>query len=111
LVHLTKSNTWQDRPAAGQNLPKVTFQQGGAITLSLTLHFDSQAQGADVRQYTDKLWAMMMVDASNVNATSGKGEPPPIMFEWGRLAFKAIINQMSQKFTRSTTRAFPCAAR
>lgn len=96
---ISKSNTWQDKPVVGQNLPMVTFQQGGAMTLSLTLHFDSQADGADVRQYTDPLWTMMMVDESTTNTQSGKGEPPPVIFEWGRLHFKAIITSMSQKFT------------
>ena len=95
---ITKQNTWQDKPVIGQNLPKVTFQQGGAETLNLTLHFDNQASGGDVRQYTQPLWKMMMIDEQKKNATSGKGEPPPVMFEWGKLHFKAIITNMSQKF-------------
>ena len=35
---LSKRNTWQDKPLTGQNLPYINFQQGGAITLKLTLH-------------------------------------------------------------------------
>jgi len=104
---ISKSNTWQDKSVVGQNLPLVTFQQGGAMTLSLTLHFDSQAQGADVRQYTNPLWTMMMIDASTTNTRSGKGEPPPVIFEWGRLHFKAIITSMSQKFTLFTDAGVP----
>jgi contractile injection system tube protein len=95
---ISKQNTWQDKPVIGQNLPKVTFQQGGAETLSLTLHFDSQESGGDVRVFTEPLWKMMMIDAQSKNASSGKGEPPPVMFEWGKLHFKAIITNMSQKF-------------
>ena len=49
---ISKSNTWQDKPVSGLNLPMVTFQQGGAQTLSLTLHFDSQAAKADVRGFS-----------------------------------------------------------
>lgn len=96
---ISKSNTWQDKPVIGQNLPLVTFQQGGAQTLNLTLHFDSQDTGGDVRKYTEALWKMMLIDTTKKNASSGKGEPPPVMFEWGKLHFKAIITQMSQKFT------------
>lgn len=95
---ITKQNTWQDKPVIGQNLPMVTFQQGGAETLNLTLHFDNQASGGDVRIFSQPLWKMMMIDASTKNASSGKGEPPPVMFEWGKLHFKAVITSMSQKF-------------
>ncbi len=95
---ITKQNTWQDKPVIGQNLPRVTFQQGGAETLSLTLHFDNQAGGGDVRSFTQPLWKMMFIDESTKNTETGKGEPPPVMFEWGKLHFKAVITSMSQKF-------------
>ncbi len=96
---LSKQNSWNKKPVIGKNLPQVTFQQGGAQTLSLTLYFDSLEAGSDVRVYTDELWKMMMIDDSTENAKSGKGAPPPVAFEWGRLYFKAIITNMSQKFT------------
>ncbi len=96
---LSKQNTWEKKPVTGQNLPQVVFQQGGAQTLSLTLHFDTLAEGNDVRYYTDPLWKMMMIDTSSVNAKSGKAAPPPVAFSWGALYFKAIITSMSQKFT------------
>jgi hypothetical protein len=96
---ITKQNTWQEKPVIGQNLPMVTFQQGGAETLNLTLHFDNQEAQGDVRVFTQPLWKMMMIDEQNKNARSGKGQPPPVMFEWGKLHFKAIITNMSQKFS------------
>jgi LysM repeat protein len=95
---ITKQNTWQDKPVIGQNLPMVTFQQGGAETLNLTLHFDNQDSHGDVRVFTQPLWKMMMIDEQSKNARSGKGQPPPVMFEWGKLHFKAVITSMSQKF-------------
>jgi hypothetical protein len=104
---LSKSNTWQDKPVTGQNLPYVNFQQGGAITLKLTLHFDSQAAGSDVRTYTDKLWKMVLVNESKVDAKTGKGQPPPVVFDWGKLHFKAIITSLSQKFTLFTETGIP----
>lgn len=96
---LSKSNAWEKKPVIGQNLPQVVFQQGGAQSLSLTLHFDSINGVQDVRGYTDPLWKMMMIDSSSINAKSGKAAPPPVAFQWGRLYFKAIITSMSQKFT------------
>jgi hypothetical protein len=104
---LSKSNTWSDKPVIGLNLPLVTFQQGGAITLSLTLHFDSLLTGGDVRVYTVPLWKMTMIDDSRKNASSGKSEPPPVVFDWGKLHFKAIITSLSEKFTLFTDQGIP----
>ncbi|MCA0457956.1 MAG: phage tail protein [Chloroflexi bacterium] len=104
---LSKHNTWQDKPVTGQNLPYVTFQQGGAITLKLTLHFDSQDENKDVRNYTDKLWKMVMINQSKVDAKTGKGQPPAVVFDWGKLHFKAIINDLSQQFTLFSENGIP----
>jgi hypothetical protein len=104
---ISKSNSWQDKPVAGLNLPMVTFQQGGAQTLNLTLHFDSQVQKADVRGYTAPLWKMMMINEQGKSQRSGKGEPPPVIFEWGRLHFKAVVTNMSEKFTVFTDSGTP----
>jgi hypothetical protein len=96
---VTKQNSWEKRPVTGQNIPQVTFDHGGAQSLSLTLYFDSLSDDSDVRQYTQPLWHMMMLDASTENPRSGKSTPPPVAFEWGKLYFKAIITTMSEKFT------------
>ncbi len=104
---LSKSNTWQDKAVTGQNLPYVNFQQGGPITLKLTLHFDSQAMGTDVRNFTDKLWKMVMINEAKADAKTGKGQPPPVVFDWGKLHFKAIITSLSQKFTLFTATGIP----
>ncbi len=104
---LTKRNTWQDKPVTGQNLPYINFQQGGAITLKLTLHFDSQAEGKDVRNYTDKLWKMVLINEAKVDAKTGKGQPPPVVFDWGKLHFKAVITNLSQHFTLFTDTGIP----
>jgi hypothetical protein len=96
---ISKQNSWEKKSVIGQNIPEVTFQQGGAQTLSLTLHFDSSLDGSDVRNYTNPLWKMMLVDTTAENPRSGKSAPPPVAFQWGRLYFKAIITSMTQKFT------------
>lgn len=96
---ISKSNTWEKKAVTGKNLPRVSFDHGGAPSMSLTLHFDTLKDGKDVRGYTDTLWKMTMLDESTENTRSGKSAPPPVAFEWGRLYFKAIITSMSQKFT------------
>src|ERR1051325_5208667 len=104
---LTKRNTWQDKPVTGQNVPYINFQQGGAITLKLVLHFDSQATGKDVRTFTDKLWKMVLINESKVDAKTGKGQPPAVVFDWGKLHFKAVITSLSQNFTLFTETGIP----
>ncbi len=104
---LSKSNTWQDKPVTGQNLPYINFQQGGAIALKLTLHFDSQATGKDVRNFTDKLWKMVLINEAKVDAKTGKGQPPTVAFDWGKLHFKAVIKTLSQHFTLFTDTGIP----
>lgn len=104
---LSKSNEWEKKVVTGQNLPRVIFKQGGAQSLTLKLHFDSQHQGYDVRSHTDPLWKMMMIDNSTENSSSGKGTPPPVAFEWGGVYFKAIITTMSQNFTLFDSKGTP----
>lgn len=96
---ISKSVTWQKQTRINENLPQVTFEQGGAPTLSLTLHFDTLGSGRDVRVYTAPLWKMTMVDTTKKNPRSDKGSPPPVAFSWGRLYFKAVITKLSESFT------------
>jgi len=96
---ISKTNTWEKETGKGLNVPRHNFQSGGAQTLSLKLHFDSLAQQSDVRAYTAPLWTMMMIDEQNKNQTTGKGSPPVVAFEWGRLYFEAIITTMTEHFT------------
>lgn len=95
----TKQNSWNEEPATGHNAPWLKFNNAGAQTVSLSLHFDSQADKKNVRTYTAPLWKMVTIDASNKNAKSGKGEPPPVQFTWGTISFTAVITQISEKFT------------
>lgn len=96
---LSKTNTFDSKATMGKNVPKSTYMQGGSQILKLTLYFDTLFEDKDVRKYTDALWEMMMVDESKADQKTGKGEPPEVAFEWGRLEFKAVITTMSQKFT------------
>jgi hypothetical protein len=95
---LTKTNSFEKKPVKGKNAPKVVFKQGGSQILKLTLHFDTQDTGQDVRDLTDPLWDMMMVNEQKENPRSGKSSPPEVAFQWGKLYFKAYITSLNQKF-------------
>ena len=55
----------------------------------------------DVRkEYTDKIWKLMIVDPKLVDAKNKKGRPPKVIFQWGQTwLFKAVIASITQKFT------------
>jgi hypothetical protein len=95
---LSKSNSWEKKNVIGQNIPDITFSQGGSISLSLNLTFDTQLTDSDVREHTNKLWKMMMIDSTTEDQVSGKGSPPKVVFSWGKLNFKSVITSMTQKF-------------
>lgn len=96
---VSKSVSWTDGEEQGVNAPKSIFNRGQPRKISLTLHFDAQDRGSDVRNFTQKLWEMALIDTSTTNARTGKALPPPVAFSWGRLYFKAIITEISEKFT------------
>lgn len=96
---LTKQNRWEHGETKGKNVPRLKFSQGGSQTLKLQLFFDTYAEATDVRRHTDPLWRMMMVNADKVNPRSNKSEPPPVLFQWGGLAFTAVITNLTQKYT------------
>ncbi|MBZ0303251.1 MAG: hypothetical protein K8J31_26130 [Anaerolineae bacterium] len=96
---LTKQNQWEKKASKGSNTPEVRFKQGGSQVLKLKVYFDTLQTGSDVRSYTDKLWKMMMVTDTTRHAQSDKSAPPEVAFEWGRLYFKAVLTNMTQKFT------------
>lgn len=95
---INKSNTWKEEDGQGNEIPWTSFDKGGAQTLSLSLHFDTQAKGTPVTLVTNPLWKMMLVESGSTDQRTEKGRPPTVEFSWGPLAFKSIITQMSEKF-------------
>lgn len=40
-----------------------------------------------------------MIDADSTNQSTGKGEPPHVLFRWGRFELEAVITDISQKMS------------
>ncbi len=97
----SKSNSWTQVPAKGKNTPTLEFGGGQPATLSLELFFDTYENGRDVRkEYTNAIWDLTMVNPQTKDAKTHKGRPPICEFRWGSMwSFKAVITQISQKFT------------
>jgi len=97
---ISKNNQWESVKVMGDDVPMPKFISGGAMTLTMTLFFDTYEEKKDVRAYTEKLFKLMRVDSKLRNKKNKKGRPPRCMFNWGKKwGFKAIIKRMKQRFT------------
>lgn len=102
-----KQNSWKSEQKSGHNVPQVTFGGGQPATLQMELHFDTYTRGSpggsavDVRrEYTDKLWKLMLVDETRADPKSKKARPPKVRFQWGEAwSFVAVVTSLQQKFT------------
>jgi hypothetical protein len=96
---INKTNQWQTKKASGSGLPDVTFGGTGARQLQMNLVFDSYAKQQDVREDTEKL--LSLTDVPEAQTGSGKSKRPPhVEFGWGSFrSFRAVITQVSQKYT------------
>ena len=96
---LSKQNQWHEGEQKNSNVPKMKFTQGGSKSLKLQLFFDTYAEKIDVRTHTQGLWDMMLTTEIEKNPKSDKSRPPFVAFHWGSFYFKAVITNLSQKFT------------
>src|SRR5690348_419250 len=98
----TKSNSWAQATAQGQNTPALfEFNGGQSADLTIDLFFDTHLTGEDVRsKYTNKVWQLALVNKDKVDANTGKSRPPLVEFSWGTSwSFKAVVVNVTQKFT------------
>ncbi|HKZ50900.1 MAG TPA: LysM peptidoglycan-binding domain-containing protein [Dehalococcoidia bacterium] len=108
----SKQNTWNQGRSAGRDMTQPRFSGGNPITLQMELLFDTYEEhrqgarvlnkaGDDVRKFTNPIWQLMLTKSSNRrNPRTGKGQPPKVEFRWGTTwSFKAVITNISQKFT------------
>lgn len=98
-------NNFQETALPGLENPIIQFVNGNIRTLSMDLLFDTwtNKNGEDVSLLTDKFADMLSIDA-DVHA------PPRVEFKWGRVAFKAVIESLSQKFTMFNADGLPVRA-
>ncbi len=92
---------WAEAADRGANIPQLEFVGGKPATLTLSLFFDTNDTGEDVRtKYTNDLWDLALVNPDRLDSKTNKGRPPECMFEWGNAwSFKAVVTSMTQKFT------------
>lgn len=96
---LTKANNWDAEAIIGFDVPPTEFQGGDPTTLDLELFFDTYEKQEDVRNYTDKVFALTKI-SDETRQNSERGRPPRVMFNWGRVfSFQAVITELSVTYT------------
>lgn len=96
---LDKSNSWTFAKTMGKNVPVLTFQGGESASLKMELLFDTYELRVDVRRLTNQIWKLMEINPKTKDK-GHKGSPPLCEFRWGfTWSFKAVVTNISQKFT------------
>jgi len=96
----SKKNTWTKTEVIGKNVPQLEFGGGDSMSLKMQLFFDTYTTGKDVRETTNRIWKLMNISEKLTDVTNAKGRPPMVEFQWGKTwSFKAVITNISQKFT------------
>lgn len=89
---IEKRTPWKEQDIQGLDSPAVEFTLGERKRLSMELFFDTSEEKSDVRVHTNKVEELMLVN-------SDQHRPPLLMFTWGTLRFKCVLEDLVQRFT------------
>lgn len=89
---ISKSVPWNPQAASGLDAPEVQFTTGQGATLNLELFFDTYEDGSNVRQHTDKLHNLALIDETI-------HRPPRVLVSWNQLSFQGVIESINHRFT------------
>lgn len=89
---IEKRTPWKEQEIQGLDAPAVEFTIGERKRLSMELFFDTSEDKTDVRQYTDSIEELMLVNAD-------EHRPPLLLFSWGNLQFRCVLEDLVQRFT------------
>ncbi len=107
-------NRWEPDRMPGKATPVLRFAGGNSGTFSLSLVFDTTADGSSVTTHTNKLLKLMEIDESlpDYDAQRNSGRPPWVSFHWGTNihTFKAIIKSLGVTFTYFSNEGVPLRA-
>lgn len=110
----SQANRWDSDQIPGKATPTMRYVGGGGGSFSLSLVFDTTAQGTSVTSYTNKLLKLMDVDTSlpGYDASRSNGRPPWVKFHWGTdlHSFKAVVKTMQVGFTYFASDGLPLRA-
>ena len=100
---LESGNTFAELAIPGSRVPPIQFGRGVARTLKMDLFFDTSSDQSDVRRPVGRVLSLLDKDP----ATLG---PPVVLFLWGGVQFKCVLERVSQKMNRFMTDGTPLRA-
>ncbi|MBN2544696.1 MAG: LysM peptidoglycan-binding domain-containing protein [Spirochaetes bacterium] len=89
---ITKQTPWREHLIQGLDSPPVEFISGERKNLIMELYFDNTEDKKDVRKSTEKIEELMMVNPD-------EHRPPLLLFSWGSLKFKCVLEDIVQRYT------------
>lgn len=103
-VTVDKSVTYAEQEIPGLDAPIQQFVSGNAETLSIELFFDTYEAGEDVREQTDEITRLLMIDGD-------RHAPPVVKFAWGRISFTSLVESANTTYTMFASDGTPVRAR
>ncbi len=101
---LDVGNTFAEIGIPGLKTPPIQYVRGNLRHLRMELFFDTYEQQADVRLLTGKITALLDPQAQTQ-------APPLLLFSWGGLNFKCVLESAEQRFTMFLDSGTPVRAR
>lgn len=97
---LAKAVTW-DSSKAHEDAPMPEFKSPAAVTLTVTLQFDTYEERVSVRdKYLRALEKLTMMKKKAKDDKDVKNQAPPLCrFVWGKMNFVGVIVSLGQKYT------------
>ena len=96
-----KSVQWEPHKAPGLDTPEQEFTSGNPAVLSVELFFDTFEDNSSVKEHTDQVMALALVDADS-------HRPPLVQFQWGDFQFKGVIESLALRYTMFLSTGKPC---
>ncbi len=101
-IKISRTNQWNPKESPGGDVPKLEFGKSVSGTMSLSLMFDTTAEGIPVSIHTTALLQLMERSPAllSLGASRNSSRPPWVVFHWGGLAsFKMVVTSLKISFT------------
>jgi hypothetical protein len=89
---LDQANTLAEMGVPGLSAPILQYVRGNGRSLSMELFFDTYEQRTDVREHTDRVYALLDIRGP-------LHRPPVCTFTWGTFNFDCVLERVGGRFT------------
>jgi hypothetical protein len=108
-ISINKQVKWKYETKPWTNFGQPSFSGGQQAKIKFDLFFDTTETGEDVRNYTDKLMELTLVEATSLPNVK---EPPLARFVWGKLmSFDGHISKVSLDYLMFLPDGLPVRAK